>query len=699
MVLPLRAKLYPSSDDPDQQNPATRTSKAADNSAQIEVLEARVLYSVDIVSSLAPPADASIEGDTFFALSPISKALEVSRNDNSGSEYSDEQADEEIAVHPEVMAARENELVSVLSSFSADDEFAANQAIAQDTADQNQFEIQKRSVLSVVQTQITTPGTIEVNEDESYTPQITVVQTGDPNAAVTVILSVTNGALTIGQTSGVEITEDDPAKPTKITLIGTQADVNNALTSLTYQADENFHGTDVLTIAADNSVAATITSDNTDITERNEGRGQPISDLFVDDPDRGEILSLANGDHVAISGRLGDPQEITFSAWVNLEESGTSGAELFNLGDVVGLRLDSDGTYLQGFFYHEPSGDWLPTQTQLVLADPVGQNWQHVAYVIEDGSQRLYHNGVLAAETNHSTGSMGNLIDYNTDNATQETTIGALIYNRALSSDEILNLESEQPLSGETIDVSINVLAVNDPPVLSDANSTGLQTISNTSSFSEGGDPTSPLNTTILVSDIEATVSGTYNGTSLSLHRTFATADAPGPLTSPNAFDVFSSTIHGALAENSNIAHSTATGIAIGEVTKNSDGELLIVFNDNATAEEINTLMQSIQYSNTSNFPSTGVTLTWTFSDAGADNDGTQFSAQEEIATATTIVNISTVDQIPVVTTNNTTFLPFGGTTIIGPDNLTASDPDAFTEDLRYRIEIFPAHGSLTMTD
>ena len=480
----LRAKFLPGSDDPDQQKPGNQISKSADTSAHLEVLEARVLYSVDVVSSLIPPSEAFIEGDTFFALSPISKALEDSRNVNSDSERTNEQADKEIALHPEALAARENELVSVISSFSDDNVFAANQA-EQDATDQNQFELQKRSVLSVVQTQIATPITIDVNEDESHTPQITVSQNGDPNAEVTVIVSVTNGTLTIGPVTidpvtntpvfngaltidpifGVDIAEDDPAKPTKITLTGTEANVNNALANLTYQADANFHGTDVLTIATDTSVAATITSDNADVTERNEGRGQPTSDLFVDDPDRGEILSIANGDHVAISGRFGDPQEISFSAWVDLDVSGASGAELFNLGDVVGLRLDSSGTYLEGFFYHAPSGDWLPTKTPLLLADPVGPNWQHVAYVLEDGSQRLYHNGELVAETNHAAGPAGNLIDYDTANATQETTIGvhsrfgfndyhftgnidnALIYERALSTDEILNLASEQPLS------------------------------------------------------------------------------------------------------------------------------------------------------------------------------------------------------------------------------------------------------------
>jgi len=62
------------------------------------------------------------------------------------------------------------------------------------------------------------------------------------------------------------------------------------------------------------------------------------------------------------------------------------------------------------------------------------------------------------------------------------------------------------------------------------------------------------LNNSIRVEDIEADISGTYANTSLTLHRTDAGPEGPGPYTSPNSDDVFSSNIPGtSLTEGANV--------------------------------------------------------------------------------------------------------------------------------------------------
>ena len=156
--------------------------------------------------------------------------------------------------------------------------------------------------------------------------------------------------------------------------------------------------------------------------------------------------------------------------------------------------------------------------------------WQHVAFVITDGYQRLYINGIEVAQSSYTAELLepnpsNDLIDYTTIEATNLTTVGthsdnqkldyhfggsidnALIHSRPLSAAEILKLATSQPLAGETVVVPIEVLAVNDPPQLF-TNNNVTSPAANTASFSEAAATAVVLHNTINVSDIEATISG-----------------------------------------------------------------------------------------------------------------------------------------------------------------------------------------------
>ena len=66
----------------------------------------------------------------------------------------------------------------------------------------------------------------------------------------------------------------------------------------------------------------------------------------------GRGLSFDGNDFAQIPGLLGQPQNITISAWTNLYASDTSGAEVISLGDHVAVRLDNTGGKgVTGFYY------------------------------------------------------------------------------------------------------------------------------------------------------------------------------------------------------------------------------------------------------------------------------------------------------------------------------------------------------------
>ncbi|MGB9365778.1 MAG: Ig-like domain-containing protein [Xanthobacteraceae bacterium] len=73
----------------------------------------------------------------------------------------------------------------------------------------------------------------------------------DPASAVqplTVTLSAAHGVLTLGSTANLSFSTGDGTADASMTFSGTTTDINAALTSLTYQGNANFSGSDTLTI-------------------------------------------------------------------------------------------------------------------------------------------------------------------------------------------------------------------------------------------------------------------------------------------------------------------------------------------------------------------------------------------------------------------------------------------------------------------
>ncbi len=557
-------------------------------------------------------------------------------------------------------------------------------------------------IIQSIDLTLNTPTSLLITEDTNHSPApLSFTSDGDPGVPHTATIDVIHGTLT-ATAIGATITGDNTRQ---LIIVGTQTQVNDTLATLIYHPTVNYHGDDVMSVTVDSHLAARINS-NTGI--QYDANNNIVNDLYITDPVRGEVLSIANGEHVDIGGVINQPQEITVAAWVNLTAAGINGAEVINIADSVILRIDSNSFYngITGFFYNDGTASWQETNSPTTMLE--GTGWHHVAYAVADGYQRLYVDGNEVARSDYTNtqlmGSTG-LIDYVPHTTANYTThIGthpssgnyhftgeiddALIYSRALSSADIAALAAGTPTTGTSQNIQITIDPVNDLPIIANSGSTH--------NFFETVSPDTPvpvvLESSISLSDIEATISGNFNNTSITIQRSDADTNAPGPLKSANQYDRFS-TLTNALAEGA----SLVDGNVFGTVVKNSDGVLKILFNSNATNQKVDALLQTITYENTSDRPSNFVELTWSFDDAGLDNNGMTDSTSAEIVVGRTTILITPVNQPLTIVTNNTHSLAFGDTSQIGPVTLETTDPDNYPSEIIYTLTTSPAQGLLSL--
>ena len=196
--------------------------------------------------------------------------------------------------------------------------------------------------------------------------------------------------------------------------------------------------------------------------------------------------------------------------------------------------------------------------------------------------------------------------------------------------------------------------------------------------FTEGGAP-AVLNARAAVHDIDLDAAGSYAGASLTLAR-HGGADAQ---------DKFGASGNlAALTEGGNVVLS---GVAIGTVTQNSGGTLLLTFGANATEARVNEAMRDITYANGSDNPATSVQIDWTFSDG---NSGAQGSGGALAATGSTAVTITAVNDAPVNVIVPQIAAEDASSAIIG---LSVSDPDIGSGHITVTLTV--QHGTILVRD
>jgi uncharacterized delta-60 repeat protein len=136
--------------------------------------------------------------------------------------------------------------------------------------------------------------------------------------------------------------------------------------------------------------------------------------------------------------------------------------------------------------------------------------------------------------------------------------------------------------------------------------------------------------------DTELVTAGHYAGATLALSRQGGA----------NSQDVFSNVSDGTLTVLNQGNYFAVDGVTIGRVTTNSNGQLVLSFNSNATQNLVNKAMQQIAYSNTSDAPPATVAIDWTFNDG---NTGAQGTGGALSVTGTSYVTITPTNDAPFV--------------------------------------------------
>lgn len=191
--------------------------------------------------------------------------------------------------------------------------------------------------------------------------------------------------------------------------------------------------------------------------------------------------------------------------------------------------------------------------------------------------------------------------------------------------------------------------------------------LNGTPTFTEGGAAV-VLDADVQIFDAELSALNNFNGATLTLARNGGA----------NAEDVFSGT--GTLSLSS--GNVIVSGTTIGTYTNNG-GTLAFTFNGNATQALVNSAMQRIAYSNSSDAPPASAQINWTLSDG---NTGSQGSGGALSGTGSTTVTITPVNDAPVLVDSNLTFTvledagaPVNGTAVGSPVSAftgSITDPD-----------------------
>ncbi len=217
-----------------------------------------------------------------------------------------------------------------------------------------------------------------------------------------------------------------------------------------------------------------------------------------------------------------------------------------------------------------------------------------------------------------------------------QTLVQAIAYNNASDAPTTttrtvsVTLTDNDGLTSATSSTSVSISAVNDAPVF-----TGLD---GTPTVNEQTAVVLDSNATVADAELDALNggAGNYSGATLTLSRNGGA----------NAEDAFSNSgTLGALTQGGNL---TVGGTTIGTVTTNSGGTLLLTFNSSATRALVNSAIQQITYTNTSDTPPANAQINYVFNDGNSGSQGSGGAGSDSDNSVT--VTITPVNDAPTAT-------------------------------------------------
>ncbi|MCB2180939.1 MAG: tandem-95 repeat protein, partial [Desulfobulbaceae bacterium] len=200
--------------------------------------------------------------------------------------------------------------------------------------------------------------------------------------------------------------------------------------------------------------------------------------------------------------------------------------------------------------------------------------------------------------------------------------------------------------------ITATITSVNDAPVFA-----GLDA---TPTFTENGAAV-VLDGDATISDGELDLANNYNGSTLTLIRNGGA----------NPDDVFANSGNlSVLTEGGNLILS---GVVVGTVTTNSNGTLLLTFNNNATSVRVDEVLRSISYSNSSDNPPATVQVDYTFDDQNAGAQGTGGAKND---TGSIILTVISTNDSPSATNLTTTSAYAEDALSVAITDIVVTDPD-----------------------
>lgn len=219
----------------------------------------------------------------------------------------------------------------------------------------------------------TVPGTQQADEDTSLPiAGISIADDDVGNGDVEVTLSVDNGTITLGDTTGLSFTVGDATDDATMTFTGSLDDVNAALATLSYQGDPQYNGNDTLQLYVDdlgNTPAPSLTDTATvDIVIA------PVNDapsVDLDGAGGADTFTATFTEEGGAVDVLADPAELSDIDSANLSELTVQIDNIQDAADEL-LLVDTAGTNLIANFDPDTglltiSGEGTAAEYQAVL--------------------------------------------------------------------------------------------------------------------------------------------------------------------------------------------------------------------------------------------------------------------------------------------------------------------------------------------
>lgn len=567
---------------------------------------------------------------------------------------------------------------------------------------------------------ITPPNNTAIQEETRTTLQ--GVQISDVDARdedVTVTLTVDSGTLIVpDDNGGVDVTGNNTDT---VTLVGSQADINTQLAALDFQPAANFTGivdfqltvndggnngeggplTDTenvtLTVGEVNDPpVATVPGDQTvDEDTPLVITGVSVADVDANGEDVVVTLSVNNGTisidnnpNVVINGNGGDT--ITLTGTIDdinsiIDEITYQGDLNFNGDDTLTVNINDQGNTGDG-------GPQQDTETVDITVNPIDD--EPVVDPNGPGNNGPYEN------TFTENGNPVSAVDPAA--ITIEDVDGDDLIQAEISIDVVRDAGQEFLAVDQAALNNAGLTAVYDPTngtltITGQASPADYEAVLATLTYentSENPDDT-PRNLSLVVTD----ENNTDSGAGQSIINVVPVNDPPEvtvpgqiiateeieqavPGVSVSDIDAGDADIRVTVsADNGALSVPATAGVTI---VGDDTGNLVLT----GSVDDINAALDQLTYTGNQDF-SGADTITVTANDLGNTGGGALTDSE------TIPVTVNDVNDPPVVTTNDGAIYPNGGTIVIGPDGLTATDPDNPPEEIIFTITDFPEHGQI----